>query len=220
MQDENEQNGGKHGGNGADDPAATGAVGADPVTDAPAGGAAETPADRVAELEAENAALRERALRALADAENTRKRTEREAVAAREYAIERFAQDLLKVADNLSRALSSLPADAASTVPESVRNLLAGVEMTELELMRVFERHKITPISPKGEPFDPNLHQAVAQFPSEVPAGRVAEVMQTGYRLGDRVLRAAMVAVSTGPTGARPGAEGQGASGANADLKI
>jgi molecular chaperone GrpE len=215
MQDENEQNGGKHGGNGADDPAATGAVGADSAVDAPA----ETPADRVAELEAENAALRERALRALADAENTRKRTEREAVAAREYAIERFAQDLLKVADNLSRALSSLPADAASAVPESVRNLLAGVEMTELELMRVFERHKITLISPKGEPFDPNLHQAVAQFPSEVPAGRVAEVMQTGYRLGDRVLRAAMVAVSTGPAGARPG-EGQGASGANADLKI
>ncbi len=160
--------------------------------------------DRLAKLEAENTALRDRMLRAAAEADNVRKRAERESAQAREYAIERFAQDLLGVADNLSRALAALPADSAASASEPMRNLLAGVELTERELMRVFERHNIQAINPKGQPFDPNMHQAVAQIPSEAAKGHVAEVMQTGYRLGDRVLRAAMVAVSTGPAGGQP----------------
>lgn len=212
MQDENGgPNGQNGGGSGAGDPAAQGAA-----DDQVAALAA-----RMAELETENAALRERALRALAEAENTRKRAERDVAAARDYANERFAQDLLAVADNLSRALTSLPPHAADSASEPMRNLLAGVELTERELMRVFERHRITPINPKGEPFDPNLHQAVAQFPSDVPAGRVAEVMQTGYRLGDRILRAAMVAVSTGPGAAqKPAGYAEAAPDPTTDFKV
>lgn len=208
MTDMHDDTGGQNGGgNGADDPAETAAQ-------------EGAPADRVAELEAENTQLRERALRALAEAENARKRAERDIATTRDYAIERFATDLLGVADNLSRALASVPEAERAGAPEQMRNLLAGVELTERELMRVFERYRITLIDPKGEPFDPNLHQAVAQFPSDVPAGRVAEVMQTGFKLGDRVLRAAMVAVSTGPAAAaKPAPEGAG-PGMAADFKV
>lgn len=177
---------------------------------------------RVAELEAQVAALRDQALRALADADNTRKRAEREAALAREYAIEKFATDLLAVADNLSRALSAVPDSERAGASDAMRNLLAGIELTERELMKAFERHKISVIDPKGQPFDPNLHQAVAQFPSDVPAGRVAEVMQTGFRLGDRVLRAAMVAVSTGPAqqAPKPGGYGEAPEAPKTDFKV
>ncbi len=212
---------GEHGANGGRNGGGANADPANRDAEAPDATAAET-AERLEALEAENAKLRDQALRALAEADNARKRAERDAANARDYAIERFASDLLGVADNLSRALESVPETERASAPDTMRNLMAGVELTERELLKTFERHGLRAIHPKGEPFDPNRHQAVAQFPSDIPAGRVAEVMQTGYLLGERVLRAAMVAVSTGPAGgAKPaGDQKHSAPGGHADVKI
>lgn len=156
--------------------------------------AAETP--DVATLQAELTKARDDMLRALADAENTRRRAERQVTEARAYAIDRFAGDLLPIADTLSRALSAAPRDAAD---EGLRNLITGLELTERSLLDAFAKHGLKRVGEKGETFNPNLHQAVAQAPSEYPAGVVAEVMQPGFVLGDRTLRAAMVLVSAGP---------------------
>ena len=153
---------------------------------------------RVEELEQEIANTKDRALRALADAENTKKRAEREVKAASIYGIEKFAADMLSVSDNLARALATLDDEARKSLGENAKNLLDGLELTEKDLMAVFARHGIKAVPGKGSKFDPNVHQAVAQIPSNEEKGNVAEVMQTGFTLGDRTLRAAMVAVSTG----------------------
>lgn len=166
---------------------------------------ADTP--DVAALQAELTKARDDMLRALADAENTRRRAERSVVEARAYAIDRFANDLLPVADTLARALAAAPRD---DLDEGFRNLLTGVELTERAMIDAFGRHGLRRVGAKGEAFDPNLHQAVAQAPGDQPAGTVLEVMQPGYVLGDRTIRAAMVLVSTGP----------GASAPQVDIKI
>lgn len=167
--------------------------------------ATETPeaqgAPDIEALQSELAKARDDMLRALAEAENTRRRAERQAAEARVYAIDRFAADLLPVADTLTRALQAAPPDDRD---EGFRNLLTGVELTERALIDTFARHGLKRVGAKGEPFDPNVHQAVAQAPGDQPAGTVLEVMQPGYVLGDRTLRAAMVLVSTGPGGAPP----------------
>lgn len=162
----------------------------------------------LAALEAELNKARDDMLRALAEAENTRRRAERQAQEARAYAIDRFAGDLLPIADTLSRALAAAPRETAD---EALRNLIMGLELTERTLIDVFARHGLRRIGEKGEPFNPNLHQAVAQAPGDQPAGAVQEVMQPGYVLGDRTLRAAMVLVSAGPAGA---------STAHVDIKV
>lgn len=149
----------------------------------------------VATLEAELAKARDEMLRALADAENTRRRAERQAADARVYAIDRFAGDLLPIADTLGRALEAAPRDTAD---ESVRNLITGLELTERTLVDVFSKHGLKRVGAKGDQFDPKIHQAVAQAPSDQPSGVVLEVMQPGYVLGERTLRAAMVLVSAG----------------------
>ncbi len=135
-------------------------------------------------------------LRALADAENTRRRAERQVQEARAYAIDKFATDLLPIADTLARALSAAPRD---DLDEGFRNLLTGVELTERQMVEAFARHGLKRVGTKGEAFDPKVHQAVAQAPADQPAGTVLEVMQAGYVLGDRTVRAAMVLVSAGP---------------------
>jgi molecular chaperone GrpE len=155
----------------------------------------------VAALQAELAKARDDMLRALAEAENTRRRAERTAQEARVYAIDRFAGDLLTVADTLGRALQAAPRD---DLDEGFRNLLTGVELTERALIDAFSRHGLKRVGAKGEAFDPNLHQAVAQAPGDAPAGTVLEVMQPGCVLGDRTIRAAMVLVSAGPSNANP----------------
>lgn len=160
-----------------------------------------------AALEAEVAKARDEMLRALAEVENTRRRAERTAQEARTYAIDRFALDLLPVADTLSRALAAAPRD---DVDEGFRNLLTGVELTERALIEAFARHGLKRVGERGDKFDPNIHQAVAQAPGDAPAGAVLEVMQAGYVLGDRTVRPAMVLVSTGP----------GASTPNVDIKV
>ena len=156
-------------------------------------------AKRIEELEAELTALKDKALRAMADADNVKKRAEREVAAAKTYGIERFAVDMLSVHDNLSRALLTLDGKARDDMGANAKNLLDGIELTEKDLILTLSRHGVRAVPGVGTKFDPNVHQAVAQIPSDEEKGNVATVMQTGFTLGDRTLRAAMVAVSTGP---------------------
>ena len=158
-----------------------------------------TPEQRIEQLETELANLKDQALRAMADADNVKKRAAREVAAAKTFGIERFAVDVLSVSDNLSRALLTMDGKAVEDLGDNAKNLLSGLELTEKELMAVLARHGVTAVPGVGSKFDPNVHQAVAQVPSEEEKGNVATVMQTGFKLGDRTLRAAMVAVSTGP---------------------
>ena len=162
----------------------------------------ETPGDEltpVERLEVEKEELREQLLRTLADLENTRKRAERQVADARIYAIEKFAGDLLSVSDNLSRALSALSEEDRDALSEPGKNLLGGIEMTEKELHTALARHGVTAIAAQpGDTFDPNLHQAVANIPSDQPNGTIASCFQPGWKIGERTLRAAMVAVSAG----------------------
>jgi len=153
---------------------------------------------RIQELEMELATLKDQALRAMADAENVKRRSEKEVTAARVFGIERFANDVLSVHDNLSRALQSLDGTDKSELGENAKNLVEGIELTEKDLMAVLARHGVTAVPGQGSKFDPNVHQAVANIPSDEDKGNVATVMQTGFKIGDRTLRAAMVAVSTG----------------------
>ena len=152
---------------------------------------------RVAALEAELAEQKDRLLRALAETENTRRRAQRERIDAEKYGITRFAEGLLSVADNLRRALDSLPESEAKD--DRTRSLLAGVAATERELLAAFERHGLKRIDAKGEKFDHNFHQAVFEMENTgQPAGTVVEVLQPGYVLHDRLLRPAMVGVAKG----------------------
>ncbi|MGB0906223.1 MAG: nucleotide exchange factor GrpE [Maricaulaceae bacterium] len=161
--------------------------------------AAPTAEQRVEQLEAELANLKDQALRAMAEADNVKKRSEREVAAAKIYGVERFAVDVLSVSDNLSRALLTMDGKTREDLGDNAKNLLSGIELTEKDLMAVLARHGIKAVPGQGSKFDPNVHQAVAQIPSDEDKGNVANVMQTGFTLGDRTLRAAMVAVSTGP---------------------
>lgn len=166
--------------------------------DAPA--EAEVSTDQEVEaLKAELANMKDQALRALAESENVKRRAEKEVAAARVYGIEKFAQDILSVYDNLSRAILTLDGKAHEDMGANAKNLLDGIELTEKDLMAALARHGIKAVPGKGSKFDPNVHQAVAQIPSDEDKGNVAEVMQTGFTIGERTLRAAMVAVSTGP---------------------
>ncbi|NNE57430.1 MAG: nucleotide exchange factor GrpE [Hellea sp.] len=153
---------------------------------------------KLAALELEMANLKDQALRAMAEAENVKKRAEREVAAARMYGVERFATDILSIVDNLGRALLTLDGKAKEDMGDNAKNLLEGIELTEKELYAILARHGIKAVPGKGSRFDPNVHQAVAQIPSDEEKGHVAEVMQVGFTIGDRTLRAAMVAVSTG----------------------
>lgn len=150
-------------------------------------------------LEIEKQELRDQMLRAMAEMENLRKRSEREKSDARVYAIEKFARDLLNVSDNMARALEALPETEREALTDGGKGLLGGIEMTQKELHTVLTRHGVTAIEAEpGAAFDPNLHQAVANIPSEHPNGTIASLFQAGWKIGDRTLRAAMVAVSAG----------------------
>ncbi len=158
-----------------------------------------TPEQQIMILEAEKDEMRDQLLRTLAETEYIRKRAEREKSESRIYAIERFAGDLLNVADNLDRALGALPDDEKAALTEAGKNLFDGIEMTSKELQTVLARHGLTAIEVEpGGVFDPNLHQAVANIPSAHPNGTIAEMFQSGWKIGNRTLRAAMVAVSAG----------------------
>ena len=150
-------------------------------------------------LNTENAALKDRILRTLAEMENLRRRTEREVADAKTYGVSAFARDMLNVVDNLSRALESLPADARSGADAVLKSLIDGVELTARDLNAALARHGVKKLEPEGEKFDPNFHQAIFEAPDEtLPSGTVTKVVQSGWRIGDRVLRPAMVGVSKG----------------------
>ena len=152
------------------------------------------------EAEDEEDALKDQLLRALADAENARRRAKKDVDDARNYAISRFAQDLLGVADNLGRALESIPAERRES-DDAVKAIAEGIEMTAREFETALGRHGITKIDPLGEKFDYNLHQALFETAeTDQPDGTVVQVFQTGYRIGDRLLREAMVGVAKGGT--------------------
>jgi molecular chaperone GrpE len=162
-----------------------------------ANGAGDDAPDELARLTNENAELKDRMLRALADAENTRRRAEREREENRQYAVTSFARDMLNVADNLNRALQSIPEDARAQASPQVKAVLDGVEATERQLLAALERHGVRKIETAGAKFDPHLHQAIAEVASEGrPAGTIVNVVQTGYVIADRLLRPAMVTVA------------------------
>jgi molecular chaperone GrpE len=169
-----------------------------PINDnaAPGDGAADGVEERLARAEAEVAEYKDRALRALAEVENVRRRGQREREDATKFAIGNFAKDLLSVADNLRRAIESVP--EGELRDEAMRNLLAGVAATERELLAAFERHGIRRVEPQpGERFDHNFHEAMFEVENTgQPGGAIVQVLQPGYVMHDRLLRPAMVGVA------------------------
>jgi len=174
-------------------------------------GADSAAQDVVVALQAENADLKDRILRAVAEMENLRKRTQREIADARSYAIADFARDMLGATDNLARALAMAPEHLRNHEDPAIKALIEGIEMTEREMQRLMQKHGVSPIIAEGQKFDPHKHQAMFEVPDEtVPAGTVVQVVQTGYEIGERVLRPAMVGIAKGGprTPAQPVSQG------------
>jgi molecular chaperone GrpE len=154
-------------------------------------------------LAREVADAKDRTLRTLAEMENLRKRTAREIADARTYGITAFARDVLDIADNLQRALDAVPAEAKAAADPGLKALIEGVELTERSLLNTLEKNGVKKFDPTGERFDPNFQQAMYEVPDpSVPAGTVVQVVQAGYKIGERILRPALVGVSKG--GAKP----------------
>ena len=175
----------------------------------PEGATPSTPADekteeaRIAELvetlARESADYKDKHLRALAEMENMRKRTERQIADMRHYGIAAFANDVLAVADNMHRALEAAGPELRNSTDAGVKSFIEGVELTERDLLKSLEKHGVKKFDPLGERFDPNRHQAMYEVADpSLPAGTVAQVMQAGYTIGERVLRPALVAVAKG----------------------
>src|SRR5476651_2306534 len=163
------------------------------------------PAEQVTSALEAAAEFKDKLLRTLAEMENLRKRTEREVADARVYGVAGFARDVLAVANNMHRALGTIEAELREHADPKVKALIEGVELTERELMKVLEKYGVKKFSPEGEKFDPNMHEAMYEVPTtDLPAGHVAQVMQAGYMLGERVLRPAMVGISKGAAKAAP----------------
>jgi molecular chaperone GrpE len=159
----------------------------------------EQTSEASASLQREHAETKERLLRALAEMENLRKRTEREIADSRLYSVTSFARDLVAVADNMRRALDAVAPELRASAESGVNSLIEGVELTERELLKALEKNGVRQFTPQGEKFDPNLHQAIFEIPdASVPAGNVVQVVQPGYMIGERVLRPALVGVSKG----------------------
>ena len=168
-----------------------------------------------AELAREVAEYKDKLLRTLAEMENLRRRTAREVIDARQYGNAAFARDILAVADNMERALAALDAELREKADAGVKALLDGVELTERELLKVLEKHGVKKFEPLGEKFDPNLHQAMYEVADpSVPAGTVAQVVQAGYMIGDRMLRPALVVVAKGGAKASAGTPANDNAGA------
>jgi molecular chaperone GrpE len=150
-------------------------------------------------LRRENAELKDKVLRTLAEMENLRRRAEREAADAKTYGVTSFARDMLTFADNLRRATESAPAGAREQEGTALKTLIEGIELTERDFLSRLGKYGIKKLEPLGAKFDPNLHEALFEVPDEtVPNGTVAQVMEDGYTIGERVLRPAKVGVSRG----------------------
>jgi molecular chaperone GrpE len=163
----------------------------------------------VEQLQAEKADLQDKQLRALAEAQNVRRRAQQDVEKERKFGIERFARDVLSVADNIGRALSALPADLEAVDP-AVRNVVIGIQATERELQSVLERHGVTRVEALGKPFNAEFHQAMMEVEDpSVPSGTVVQELAPGYLIAGRLLRAAMVGVSKGGPKAAPHASNE-----------
>jgi molecular chaperone GrpE len=163
----------------------------------------------IEELQSEKVDLQDKHLRAVAEAQNVRRRAQQDIEKERKFGIERFARDLLSVADNLGRALSALPND----LDPAMKNVILGVQATERELLSVLERHGVTRIESIGKPFNADFHQAMMEVEDpSVPAGTVVQEMIPGYLLAGRLLRPAMVAVSKGGPARAPNASNENAT--------
>jgi len=174
-----------------------------------------TPEQLIEALMGENADIKDKLLRTMAEMENLRRRTEREKTDASKYAITSLAKDLLGIGDNLKRALDSVPADMRDAQADEAKNLIEGVELTEREFQNILSRHQINKIDAKEQKFNPNFHQAMFEVPNaDIPSGTVLEVVQDGYIIGERVLRPAMVGVSKGGPKSAPNAEAMEAAAA------
>lgn len=172
---------------------------AKPHNEAPenAENAAPGTAENAAEAQAAQIAeLKDQLLRALAEAENTRRRAQKEREDTAKYAVANFAREMLTVADNFRRALDATPKD---TNDAALKNLITGIDATERQLQAALERFGIKKLEPLGQPFDPNFHRVMVEVddPNQ-PAGTVVQVMQAGYVIHDRLLREALVAVAKG----------------------
>lgn len=162
-------------------------------------GSADGDYEALLRLMKENDELKDRALRAAAEMENLRRRTARDVQDARAYAVANFARDMLSVSDNLRRAIDAIPEETKASGDAGFKSLIEGVEITERSMLSTLERHGVKKLEPQGEKFDPNFHQAMFEVPNpEVPANTVVQVVQSGYSIGDRVLRPAMVGVAKG----------------------
>jgi molecular chaperone GrpE len=147
-------------------------------------------------LRAENEALKDQRLRALAEAENIRRRAEKEKADASQYAVTKFARDMVGIADNFARALAAVPAPVRDAADPQLKAVLDGVEATDRQLMQTLERYGVKAVDVSGK-FDPNLHQAIAEVPGQgKAAGSIVDVVQSGFMIGDRLLRPAMVTVA------------------------
>jgi molecular chaperone GrpE len=178
----------------------------------PAPAPAEDPAVALAREAAE---LKDKLLRTLAEMENLRARTARDVADSRVYGVSSFARDILGIADNLARALQTVRAGVREKADGSIKSLLDGVELTERELLKVLEKHGVRKFEPQpGEKFDPNLHQAMYEVTDPaLPGGTVAQVVQAGYMIGERMLRPALVAVAKAPPKPEPTASDNASSG-------
>jgi molecular chaperone GrpE len=174
-----------------------GAMSADPAAQAPAG--EPDPFVVLENLQLENAALKDKILRALAEMENHRRRSEREVADAKTYGVASFALDMLTFADNLRRAVESVPPDAREQAGAALKTLIEGLELTERDFLSRLGKYGVKKLEPLGAKFDPNLHEALFEVPDETaPNGTVVQVVEDGYAIGDRVLRPAKVGVSRG----------------------
>jgi molecular chaperone GrpE len=159
---------------------------------------AERDAAAVQALIAENASLKDKALRTLAEMENLRRRTEKEVADAKVYGVTSFARDMLTFADNLRRSLDNVPKDVMASDP-ALKTFVEGIELTERDFLSRLQRHGVRKLEPKGQKFDPNFHEALFEIPDEsVPTGTVAQVVEDGFAIGERVLRPAKVGVARG----------------------
>ena len=156
-------------------------------------------------LKNEVESLKDQRLRALAEAENIRRRAEREKTEASQYAVTKFARDMLGIADNFARALAAVPADVRAAADPQVAAVLDGVEATDRQLMQTLERYGVKAVDTSDGKFDPNLHQAIAEVPGNgKPAGSIVDVVQAGFTIGERLLRPAMVTVARKDVPAQP----------------
>ena len=172
--------------------------GADP-SDAAATHAEPDPFKVLEALQAENAELKDRSLRTLADMENLRRRTEREVGDAKAYGVTSFARDMLTFADNLRRAVEAVPSEVRDGAEPRLKSFIEGIELTERDFLSRLNRFGVKKLEPMGKRFDPNMHEALFEIPDEsVPAGTVMQIVEQGYAIGERVLRPAKVGVSRG----------------------